>query len=318
MSITFKCTHCGQPLRAQASAAGKRCKCTKCGQLVPIPAAGAAEKAPQAAGSQPPAAGPVARPIARPIAKPVQRPRNPLLEELNQLPRGKQAEHVYPPMPTVESQAPRQTSYDPIPKKYQAKSRRKRSSSGGSGVAMTLVTVFSVLALLCCGGLGVVGWVIAPKTQILQAGGYQAAAKGNRTQQRTEAGGETQGTMHPFTGSEFWIGAIPIPMGNAASLEDVRFHFGRFSQNTEYVQRGGIQGVRCEQVDTGNLGMPSGITAEIEVFLVDGRLLYLAYIPGSSKRGARGGGSSAGATAREATLDQSQAFFDSLQRTTGS
>ncbi len=275
--MIFKCTKCHQTLRAQESSAGKYCQCSRCQTLVKIPD----PKAP--------------RPPNRPI----------LTEDLS------------PMIPRVDLATARPPDNPPPPQpKRKRKKRRYESTSESSGgsTALAAMGVVAALCILCCGGLGVLGVAMGPKSHTLSAGGYEAVAKGRRTQKRQEPGGETEGTMHPLTGSEFWIGSVRMPLGHNATLEDVRERFASFTGgDIVYVRRGSIEGLHCTGVNTSELGVLGGKNAELEVFLVSGRMLYMAYLPGSSKAVAKGRTTSTSAKAREKTFDNADAFFSSLR-----
>ncbi|MEZ6135699.1 MAG: hypothetical protein R3C53_12385 [Pirellulaceae bacterium] len=259
--------------------------------------------------------------VPKPPPRPPGPPRNPLLEELSDLARPgrpspyRDATNTAPNYPAAGQYSggfPPATSAAFGPQPDRPRRRKKSKKTGNSsGLVTTLISVFGILGLLCCGGIGGVAFLLAPKTIVLKSGGYEATAQGNRMQQKTEGNTETQGTMHPVTGSEFWIGSVNLPGARAGSLDDLRSYFRNFSDSTQLVQRGSMSGIHCRGVDTGQIGVLGGIDAELEFFVVGNRLLYTAYIPGSSKAALKGKQSKLGD--REAKWDNADAFFSSIR-----
>lgn len=277
-------------MRARRETLGKLCKCTKCGTMIRI-------------------SEPEQDPL---LVDPIRMgpPRNPLLEELSDLSaRPRQSAGNYGGGFSSDSASPAYGPMAPAPRPRKKKRSKSSSSGGASTVVTVLLSIFGIFGALCCGGIGAAYIAYGPRTIVLTAGGYEATAQGRLT--KTEPMGHT--TMHPFTGSEFVIGYTNAFGNVAPSIEEAKPYFDSRSQRTEYVQRGSLRGLHCYGIQS-NVGRLSSIEAEMEVFIVDGKVLFTAYITGSSKAEARGNDVSESQKARSRRMDNSDAFFASLKR----
>ena len=165
------------------------------------------------------------------------------------------------------------------------------------------------------GRLGMGGPPIAQSTltNIGQCVEYRRLLSGTELQTFAQAAVEKiDGGMYAF---HDWIMYETLPMGSAATIEDVRVYANTISARTEYVDRGSLRGLHCYQVNTGKLGIRGGADAEMEIFLVGGKLLITAYIPGTSKASANGRTVSEAAKNRSQRMDNAAASFASLKPT---
>ena len=106
-----------------------------------------------------------------------------------------------------------------------------------------------------------------------------------------------------------------MPIDNAATIDDAAPFLRGLAIETSYVQRGELRGLRCESLDTARLGVLGGVDADMEIFFVNGRMLFTAYVPGTGKAEARGRTVSSSSEERGRRWDNSEEFFSSLRPT---
>lgn len=327
--MIFSCPLCGQKLRAADDAAGKRCRCTQCKQLVPIPGAGSAAppNRPQPIPAQPvqttraiprsvtPHNAPRVVPPSN-VRSPNVPPPNALASELEDLIvlRHQQARQ------RAEENVQQREQHEQRQRKLQAKALAAERSSKPNGLP-TFVTVllssFAVLGLFCSGAVGLLYWKNRQPAMVLQVAGYQATAYGKNTDSRDDGTTVAKGVVSQVTGSEFWIASVQLPEGAAANIDELKSRFETSARSVEVVQRGGLQGIKCQGLSNAEFGLFQNLQPEMEFFFVPNQMVFLTYVPGSKKHSA-GLQSRALPVERERRHDDPESFFQSLRPATSS
>ncbi len=293
--MIFPCPQCGQKLQAADDAAGKRCRCTKCKSLVAIPATAL-----------------TARPVQQaPVpARPVGPPRNVLAEELDDLivERRRQARQR-----AIEQREQQQQAEQQRRRRAKATAAQRGPKPAGVPVLVTvLLASVGVMCLFCAGGLGLLYWKNLPPVVVLQVDGYQATAYGRESDAKNDGQTNAKAVLSPITGSEFWIATTRLPAESGISVEELKSRFADSAASVEVVQRGGLQGVKCKQIDAVEMGLLHSLQSEMEIFSIPNQLVFLVYIPGSHKHEA-GLQSRSIPVARERRHDNPERFFESLK-----
>lgn len=322
--MIFSCPLCGQKLRAADDAAGKRCRCTQCKELVPIPGPGSSASAnrPQPVPPQPVQ---TTRAIPRSVApsnvprvvppsnvrSPNLPPPNALAAELEDLivQRHQQAKQ------RAEETVQQRELHEQRQRKLQAKALAAERSSKPNGLPMfvtVLLSSFAVLGLFCSGAVGLLYWKNRQPAMVLQVAGYQATAYGKNTDSRDDGTTVAKGVVSQVTGSEFWIASVQLPEAATANIDELKSRFATSAQSVEVVQRGGLQGIKCQGLSNAEYGLFQNLQPEMEFFFVPNQLVFLTYVPGSKKHLA-GLQSRALPVDRERRHDDPEAFFQSLQ-----
>ena len=334
--MIFPCPLCGQRLRAADDAAGKRCRCTKCKELVSIPntAPAVAPRGTDSLSSQPvpiPLGAKAAsvnppRATARSVptgnALPVARPCNVpparvgLAAELDDLivQKQKQAQQ------RAEEFAQQRQQHEQQQRKLQARARAAERSNKPAGLPVfvkVLLSSLGVLALFCSGAVGLLYWKNRQPAMVLQVAGYQATAYGKNTDSRNDGTTVAKGVVSQITGSEFWIASVPLPEGTTANIDELKSRFETSAHSVEVVQRGGLQGIKCQGLNNAEFGLFQNLQPEMEFFFVPNQMVFLTYVPGSKKHSA-GLQSRALPVDRERRHDDPESFFKSLQPATQS
>jgi hypothetical protein len=313
--MIFACPQCGQKLRAADDAAGKHCRCTQCSALVPIPKSATNPAVPvakpvvskPAVTSQPAAPG---TPVVPRLVGASPQP-DPLAAELDALIEQRRQQRRRQAVEQAEQRKQVELQQRVLERK--AQSATKGDKPKGPPVFLSvLLASLGVLGLFCCGAVGLLYWKNLQPAVTLQVGGYQATAYGKATEGRQDGTTDAKGIVSSITGSEFWIASVQIPDAAPFTIDDLRARFSTSAISVEVVQRGALQGIKCQPTSSSELGLFQNLRPEMEIFVVPNQLILLAYIPGSHKQSA-GVQTRALPVERERRHDNPERFFESLQ-----
>lgn len=255
---------------------------------------------------------------ALPVARPSNVPpaRIGLAAELDDLIVQKQKQALQ----RAEEYAQQRQQHEQQQRKLQAKALAAERSNKPAGLPVFVTVLLSslgVLGLFCCGAVGLLYWKNRQPAMVLQVAGYQATAYGKNTDSRNDGTTVAKGVVSQVTGSEFWIASVQLPPGATASIDELKSRFETSARSVEVVQRGGLQGIKCQGLNNAEFGLFQNLQPEMEFFFVPNQMLFLTYVPGSKKHSA-GLQSRALPIDRERRHDDPESFFKSLQPATQS
>jgi len=200
----------------------------------------------------------------------------------------------------------------PRPSNHHPSKKRKPKPASGLRIAMIVIgSVGAVMFLLCCGGIGLVGYTLT-KSSPIASSGYTAYAPGVPVKSSNFSSNKHgEGRASPITRSEFGIMTIGAKSGESVTaagyIEGLKLVSGLRQESVTAISRAGLSGFRY-RVDQAKM-VP---THTGEVYDLGSDILVLIYVNGvdvaaySSKK--------ASMTAERATAwDKPDAFFESLR-----